>query len=97
MTIQVSFKLKQFQPDQRRFQTVKTLFEPVQDFIVIVDVPLIHEYIYNVETIIQQQLIGDKGDMPIWTPKGLAYIEEQLLSRIDKDQPENSDDIEWEN
>lgn len=109
-TIQVRFKMRQFQPDQRKFQTSKSLFEPIKDFIVIVDVPLQHEYIYNAEDIIKQQLAADKVDSPIWKPAGLAYIEDRLLERVPVEgtsatNNQNSDnygfhptekDIEWE-
>ena len=97
MTIQVSFRLRQFQPDKSQYQVTKTIFEPVTDFVVVVDVPLEHTYIYNAEKIIQQQLMGDKGDMPLFTPAGLEYVESQLLARQDKPiEKQSSDDIEWE-
>jgi hypothetical protein len=105
-TIPIRFKLRQFQPDQRKFQTSKSVFEPVNDFVVVIEMPLERQYIYNVEHILMAQIAGNKHDAPEFTERGLAYIEDQLLSRVpiegtamvnnNQNLNQNSKEIEWE-
>lgn len=96
-TLPIHFKLKQFQPDKSQYQVTKTIFEPCVDFIVVVELPLERQYIYNVEKILMAQIAGDKHDDPLFTPEGLHFIEQILLSRNDdKALPYDPNDIEWE-
>jgi hypothetical protein len=98
-TISFSFKLLQIQPDKRQYKTAMPLIEPVEELIIIVDVPFDHEHIYNYEAIAQAEIAGDKPPKPQLTPKGLTYIEEVFLSRIDDIEetlPDEENEIVWE-
>lgn len=99
--IPIRFDLVSFQPDKRQYKTAMPVFE-ASDYpiVVVVEVPLQHEYIYNSEEFILAQTSGEQPPDPQLTIKGWAYIEDAFLNRIDKpedaiDQSEN-DEIKWE-
>ena len=92
MTIKLKFKLTTFQPGSRGYN--QAIFEPVDNCIVLIDVPLKHEYIANAEEIIMAETgFASKIPEPVLTVKGWAYIEDQLLNRSKEEEAvEYSDD-----
>ena len=94
LTIPICFKLREFQPDQRKFKTASPIFEPADEVLVVIDVPLKHEHIYNSEDIIQAQIAGESFVSPLLTVAGWAFIEEAFLLRTDKTEEET--EIQWE-
>lgn len=80
----IHFKLISFTPDQRQYKTTIPILAPVSDLIVVVEIPLEHELVYNTKEFILATTSGNKPPDPVLTPKGLAFVEDVLLSRIDK-------------
>ena len=79
--------------------TMRNTLEPVDIFIE-VDVPLKHEYIYNVEPVIQSQIQTDFEDgkpIPTLTAKGLLYVVSQLsMQNAVKAAVEDLSDEDWD-
>jgi hypothetical protein len=99
LTIPIKFQLVEFQPDQRKYKTALPLLKPVEVLAIVVNVPAKSEYFDNMEAILMSDIAGDKTPSPLLTPKGLAYIEDELLNRIDNPEEATKSDnekIEWE-
>ena len=96
MTISIPFKLVTLQPDKRQYKTASPTLEPVYDLIVAVEIPEKNEYIYNLSDMTLALTSGNPQPYPILTVLGLAYVEDQLLSRIDVVDDKVDSDIEWE-
>jgi len=93
--ITVQFKVITLQPDKRQYKTASPTLEPIIDLVVAVEIPEKNEYIYNLSNMTLALTSGNKQPDPILTPLGLAYVEDQLLARIDV-VDDNDDDFELE-
>lgn len=97
-TVKFYFKWVSLQPDRRQWKPSNPLLEPF-DIGIVVEVPLKHEYIYNTEQIIQNQLENAGELRPYLTPKGMRYCIDQFENAMNDNQPEKQtedDDTEWE-
>lgn len=101
-TISVSFRWVSVQPDHRQWKPSNPLLEPLEVMIVI-DVPLTPEFIYNCDKLAVGQLMNDKVvPLPILTPTGMRYCIDQLESAMSDEKNEkvnetNQDfDDDWE-
>ncbi len=98
-TIPISFKLLQFQPDQRQYKTSMPIFEPCDNLKVVINVPWKNKFILGIEEITQED-IKEQGipDPLILTLAGWAYIEDAFLARTNKTEVEkqSNEEITWE-
>jgi len=96
-TIPIFFKWRELSPDARQWKVASPVFEPADELLVMIEVPLTHEFIHNSEDIIKEQLAGGKALKPILTLAGKEYIEDAFIARIKSEEKQSDDDeIKWE-
>lgn len=95
-TISYNFKLTTLQPGSRGYNNAT--FEPVDDVIVSVDVPV--KFVKNGAKILAQPFVGGESTpiTPILTVEGWAYLEDMFLGRKVEEEPLELDEskIDWE-
>ena len=100
-TYQVTFSWLHVQPDRRAYKPSNPLLI-AKDILIVVEVPLTQEFIYNANSIMKMQL--DNGAPPIstiLTPRGMRYcidkLEEEMLEKeVKTEKTTNDKDEDWE-
>lgn len=105
LTIPVNFVWSQITPDPRAYKPSAPILVP-QDIVIVIEVPLDKEYVYNVSTILEHQLGNQKVPSPLLTPKGMQYcvsvLEDAMTNRAVSGAFEADPDVEntntkWDN
>lgn len=89
-TVDVFFTWQTFMPDHRQFKQNSVVLTP-HDTIIVVHVPLKHEYVSNAERILVDSLYAN-APRPVLTPLGMRYVMDQLENVL-PDVPVKSTDF----
>jgi len=94
-SILIKFVWKQFVPDTRAYKPSAPVIEV--NYVIGVDVPLTHEFIYNSMEIIKGQLSGNEGPTPVLTPLGMRYCIDQFEKvMVTPDTSTNAESGDWD-
>ena len=97
LTVTLYFEWLHASADPRQYNQQRTVLCP--NVKVAIVVPLKHNYIHNVEEILQAQIAGNKQPDPILTPLGMVYADEMLRAAYSVSEHDEVDEseVQWEN